>query len=154
MIRKIPTVALLIGALAIAGRRAHSGGNDAGVGAIVGTAIVGSALINANRPVYLEHQQPVYAQPVYAQPAPVYAAPPPTGLLPAGSGLCAATDLLPSGTGLLPLPVVITDLRVVTLALRMATMARVTVTTDTVRRDPLAGDDAFKTLCRPASRKH
>jgi hypothetical protein len=86
MIRKISTVALLIGALAVTGQsQAHGGGGGwqgpAVFGAIVGSAIVGSALINANRPVYV--QQPVYAQPqpvyvqqppppVYYQPAPVY----------------------------------------------------------------------------------
>jgi len=32
----------------------------------------------------------------------------------------------------------------VTTGLRVVTMARITVTTDTVRRGPLAGDDAFK----------
>ena len=64
MIRKIPAVALLIGALAITGQaQAHGGGcgncwqGPAIYGAIVGSAIVGSALINANRPVYV--QQPV-----------------------------------------------------------------------------------------------
>ena len=58
MIRKIPTVALLIGALAIAGQaQARGGGNDAAVyGAIVGTAIVGTAMINSNRPEYVEPQ--------------------------------------------------------------------------------------------------
>ena len=75
MIRKLPTVALLIGALAIAGQaQAHGGGGNywqgpAVFGAIVGSAIVGSALINANRPVYVQ-------QPVYVQPAPVYYGPP------------------------------------------------------------------------------
>ena len=72
MIRKIPTVALLIGALAIAGQ-AEAGGGHGGhgwegpavFGAIVGSAIVGSAIINSNRPVYVQ-------QPVYAQPQPVY----------------------------------------------------------------------------------
>ena len=63
MIRKIPAVALLIGALAVTGQaEAHGGGGWQGpavFGAIVGSAIVGSAIINSNRPVYVQ-QQPVY----------------------------------------------------------------------------------------------
>ena len=100
MIRKIPTVALLIGALAVAGQaQAHGGGcgnywqGPAVFGAIVGSAIVGSALINANRPVYVQ-------QPVYAASAGLCAATA-TGLLPASTGLCATTGLLRPGTGLL-----------------------------------------------------
>lgn len=73
MIRKLPIVALLIGACAITGQaEAHGGGwqGPAVFGAIVGSAIIGSALINQDRPVYVQ-------QPVYAQPAPVYVQPPP-----------------------------------------------------------------------------
>jgi hypothetical protein len=83
MIRKIPTVALLISALAIAGQaeaggRGHGGWEGPAVfGAIVGSAIIGSAIISRDRPVYVE--QPVYVQPqpVYVQPPPVYYQPAP-----------------------------------------------------------------------------
>lgn len=84
MIRKLPIVALLIGAFAVTGQaEAHGGGwqGPAVFGAIVGSAIIGSALINQDRPVYVQ-QAPVYAPPpvyvqqppppVYYQPAPVY----------------------------------------------------------------------------------
>jgi hypothetical protein len=75
MIRQIPKVALLIGALALAGQaEAHGGGNWAGpavVGAIVG-GVVGAAVSSGPRPVYVQ-QAPVYVQqPVYAAPPPVY----------------------------------------------------------------------------------
>jgi hypothetical protein len=74
MMRKIPKIALLIGALAVAGQAsAHGGGGWGGpavVGAVVGAAVVGSVIANQSRPVYVQ-------QPVYVQPQPVYAAPPP-----------------------------------------------------------------------------
>lgn len=78
MIRQIPKVALLIGALAIATQAsAHDGGSGWGpglaVGAVVG-AVVGSAVASQPRTVYVE-PQPVYAPaPVYYQapPPPVY----------------------------------------------------------------------------------
>jgi hypothetical protein len=86
MIRKIPTIALLIGALAVTGQASahgHDGGGWGGpavFGAVVGAAIVGSAIISRDRPVYVEQPvyvqpQPVYVQqppPVYYQPQPVY----------------------------------------------------------------------------------
>jgi hypothetical protein len=72
MIRKLPIVALLIGAFAVTGQAQAHGGNywqgPAVFGAIVGSAIIGSALINQNRPVYVQQAPP----PVYYQPAPVY----------------------------------------------------------------------------------
>jgi hypothetical protein len=82
MNRKLPVIALLVGALAVTGQAsAHGRGGWEGpavFGAIVGSAIVGSALINRDRPVYV--QQPVYVQPqpVYVQqPPPVYYVPQP-----------------------------------------------------------------------------
>jgi hypothetical protein len=80
MIRKIPKIALLIGALAMAGQAsAHGGGwgGPAVLGALVGAAVVGSVVASQPREVYV--QQPVYVQPqpVYAAPPPVYYAPPP-----------------------------------------------------------------------------
>jgi hypothetical protein len=82
MNRKLPVIALLVGALAVTGQAsAHGRGGWEGpavFGAIVGSAIVGSALINRDRPVYV--QQPVYVQPqpVYVQqPPPVYYEPQP-----------------------------------------------------------------------------
>ncbi|MDY7559868.1 hypothetical protein QN382_08365 [Pseudomonas sp. 10B1] len=74
MIRQIPKVALLIGALAIATQASAHGGGGWGpglaVGAVVG-AVVGSVVASQPRTVYVQ-PQPVYApQPVY------YEAPPP-----------------------------------------------------------------------------
>ncbi|KPA87734.1 hypothetical protein [Pseudomonas asplenii] len=87
MMRTIPKIALLVGALAVAGQAsAHGGGGWVGpalLGGVIGGAIV-SSVVSSPRPVYV--QQPVYAQPapvyvqpapVYVQPAPVYVAPPP-----------------------------------------------------------------------------
>lgn len=87
MLRSIPKVALLIGALAVAGQAsAHGrwGPGPALFGAVVGGAIIGSVISSHDqRPVYV--QQPVYAQPppvyvqappVYYQPQPVYVPPP------------------------------------------------------------------------------
>jgi len=92
MIRQIPRIALLLGALALAGQaNAHGGGGSgwvgpAVVGAIVG-GVVGSAVSSGrDRTVYVEQppvyvQQPVYVQappqPVYYQPAYQVIAPPP-----------------------------------------------------------------------------
>ena len=90
MMRTFPKVALLIGALAVAGQASAHGGWGAGpalVGAVVGATVVGSIVASQQRPVYVEHPvyvqpQPVYvqappvyyqAQPVYVQPQPVYA---------------------------------------------------------------------------------
>jgi hypothetical protein len=80
MIRKIPKIALLIGALAMAGcfrPRWWRWGGPAVLGALVGAAVVGSVVASQPREVYV--QQPVYVQPqpVYAAPPPVYYAPPP-----------------------------------------------------------------------------
>lgn len=86
MIRKLSTVALLIGALAVTGQASAGGGHYHGhggwegpavFGALVGAAIVGSAIIDRDRPVYVE--QPVYVQPqpIYYQPPPVYYQPQP-----------------------------------------------------------------------------
>lgn len=80
MIRKIPRIALLIGALAVAGQAsAHGGGwgGPAVLGAVVGAAAVGSVIASHDRPVYVQQQ------PVYYQPQPVYAAPPPVYYQPA-----------------------------------------------------------------------
>ena len=87
MMRTIPKVALLIGALAVAGQASAHGGWGAGpaiFGAVVGAAVVGSVIAGQEqRPVYV--QQPVYVQPqpvyvqaplVYYQPQPVYVQPP------------------------------------------------------------------------------
>ena len=66
MFRRLPQVALLLGAATLAGQ-ASAHGHDAGpavIGAVVG-AVVGGAIV-ASRPA-----------PVYVQPAPVYVAPPP-----------------------------------------------------------------------------
>lgn len=74
MISKIPKIALLIGALAVAGQASAHGGGWAGpaaLGAVVGAAVVGSVIANQDRPVYVQQA------PVYVQPQPVYAAPPP-----------------------------------------------------------------------------
>jgi hypothetical protein len=81
MIRHIPKVALLLGALAIAGQaEAHGGGGPgwggaAVIGAVVG-GVVGAAV--ASGPAYAA-PAPVYVAPapVYVAPAPVYYAPPP-----------------------------------------------------------------------------
>lgn len=73
MIRHIPKVALLLGALALAGQaEAHGGGPGWGGAAVIGAVVggvVGAAVASG----------PVYAAPapVYAAPAPVYYAPPP-----------------------------------------------------------------------------
>ncbi|MDX9667745.1 hypothetical protein QMK50_22555 [Pseudomonas sp. P5_152] len=84
MLRKLPAIALLIGAFAVAGQaQAHGGGYygwgaPAAVGAVVGAVVAGSVIANSQRPVYV--QQPVYLQPqpVYIQqPPPVYYQPPP-----------------------------------------------------------------------------
>ena len=81
MMRTIPKVALLIGALAVAGQASAHGGWGAGpaiVGAVVGAAVVGSVIANQGpRPVYV--QEPVYVQPqpVYVQAPPVYYQPQP-----------------------------------------------------------------------------
>jgi len=85
MIRTIPKIALLVGALAVAGQASAHGGNwvaPALLGGVIGGAIVGSMV---SRPAYVE--QPVYVQPapvyvqqpppVYVQPAPVYVQPAP-----------------------------------------------------------------------------
>lgn len=100
MIRKLPVLALLIGALAVAGQAqaggyyyhgggyGHGGGccwggghsgwvGPAAVGAVLGAVVAGSVYANSGpRTVYV--QQPVYVQPqpVYAPP-PVYYQPPP-----------------------------------------------------------------------------
>lgn len=69
MMRNIPKVALLIGALAVAGQASAHGGWGPGpavFGAVVGGAIIGSVIAHHDqRPVYVQ-------QPVYAQPQPVY----------------------------------------------------------------------------------
>ena len=66
MIRHIPKVALLLGALALAGQaEAHGGGPGWGGAAVIG-AVVGGVVGAA-----------VSSRPVYAAPAPVYYAPPP-----------------------------------------------------------------------------
>ena len=56
MIRKLPIMALLIGALAVTGQAEAGGGHGwqgpAVFGAIVGSAIIGSALINSNEAVH------------------------------------------------------------------------------------------------------
>ncbi|CRM00489.1 hypothetical protein [Pseudomonas sp. 31 E 6] len=73
MNRKIPKIALLIGALAMAGQASAHGGGWAGpaaLGALVGAAVVGSVVASQPREVYVQ-------QPVYVQPQPVYYAPPP-----------------------------------------------------------------------------
>ena len=81
MMRNIPKVALLIGALAVAGQASAHGGWGPGpavFGAVVGGAIIGSVIAHHDqRPVYV--QQPVYAQPqpVYVQASPVYYPPQP-----------------------------------------------------------------------------
>ena len=81
MMRNIPKVALLIGALAVAGQASAHGGWGSGpavFGAVVGGAIIGSVIAHHDqRPVYV--QQPVYAQPqpVYVQASPVYYPPQP-----------------------------------------------------------------------------
>lgn len=70
MIRTIPKIALLVGALAMAGQAsAHGGGwgGPAVLGALVGAAVVGSVVASQPREVYVQ-------QPVYVQPQPVYAA--------------------------------------------------------------------------------
>ena len=78
MIRKLPKIALLVGALAMAGQAsAHGGGwgGPAVLGALVGAAVVGSVVASQPREVYV--QQPVYVQQeVYYRPAPVYYGPP------------------------------------------------------------------------------
>ncbi len=83
MNRRLPIIALLMGALAVTGQAsAHGRGGWEGpavFGAIVGSAIVGSALINRDRPVYVQQQ------PVYYQPQPVYVAATTAGLLPSRS---------------------------------------------------------------------
>ena len=69
MMRKLPRIALLIGALAMAGQAsAHGGGwgGPAVLGALVGAAVVGSVVANQPREVYVQQQ------PVYVQPQPVY----------------------------------------------------------------------------------
>ena len=79
MIRHIPKVALLLGALAIAGQASADGRGWGGPGLVVGAvvgAVVAGAVMSSNQPrtVYVE-PQPVYApQPVYYQapPPPVY----------------------------------------------------------------------------------
>jgi len=84
MMRNIPKVALLIGALAVAGQASAHGGWGAGpavCGAVVGGASIGSVIAHHDqRPVYV--QQPVYAQPqpVYVQASPVYYPPQPVYL--------------------------------------------------------------------------
>lgn len=81
MLRSISKVALLIGALAVAGQASAHGGWGPGpalFGAVVGGAIIGSVISSHDqRPVYV--QQPVYAQPqpVYVQAPPVYSQPQP-----------------------------------------------------------------------------
>ncbi|BBP78014.1 MULTISPECIES: hypothetical protein [Pseudomonas] len=96
MIRTIPKIALLVGALAVAGQASAHGGGWVGpalLGGVIGGAIVGSVVSNS-RPVYV--QQPVYAQPapvyvqqpapVYYQPAPVYVQAPPPVVVYGGGG--------------------------------------------------------------------
>lgn len=83
MIRTIPKIALLIGALAVAGQAsAHGGGGWGGpalLGAVVGATIVGTAMSSPSRTVYVQQQPTYYAPPpVYYQPQPIYVqAPPP-----------------------------------------------------------------------------
>ena len=71
MIRTIPKIALLVGALAMAGQAsAHGGGGWGGpavLGALVGAAVVGSVVASQPREVYVQ-------QPVYVQPRPYYRA--------------------------------------------------------------------------------
>ena len=84
MMRTFPKVALLIGALAVAGQASAHGGWGAGpalVGAVVGATVVGSIVASQQRPVYVEHPvyvqpQPVYAPAYYGRPHPVYYGPP------------------------------------------------------------------------------
>ncbi|MBU6959243.1 hypothetical protein KRR23_16030 [Pseudomonas sp. CVAP len=91
MIRKLPVIALLIGAFAVAGQAQAHGyyyghgrgggwgwGAPLAVGAVVGAVVAGSVMAN-ERPVYVQQQQPVYVQPqpVYVQPQPVYVQPAP-----------------------------------------------------------------------------
>ena len=65
MMRTIPKIALLIGALAVAGQASAHGGWGPGpaiFGAVVGAAVVGSVIAGQEqRPVYV--QQPVYYGP-------------------------------------------------------------------------------------------
>jgi hypothetical protein len=105
MIRKLPVLALLIGALAVAGQAQaggyyyHGGGHGgccwggghggwvgpAAVGAVLGAVVAGSVYANSGpRTVYV--QQPVYVQPqpVYVQPQQVYVQPPPVYYQPQG----------------------------------------------------------------------
>ena len=93
MLRTLPKVALLIGALAVAGQASAHGGWDAGsaiVGAVVGATVVGSVMANQGprpvyaqepvyvqpQPVYVQAPQPVYYQGYYGRPHPVYYGPP------------------------------------------------------------------------------
>lgn len=74
MIRQLPKIALLIGALTVAGQAsAYGHGGGPGVlGAVLGGAVVGAVVTSALAPREVVVQQPVYAAP----PPPVYVAPP------------------------------------------------------------------------------
>jgi hypothetical protein len=91
MIRKLPVIALLVGAFAVAGQAqahgyyGHGGGCCWGggwgaplaVGAVVGAVVAGSVVANSQRPVYVQQPVSVQPQPVYVQPQPVYVQPAP-----------------------------------------------------------------------------
>lgn len=79
MIRHLPGIALLVGALAISGQAsAHGGGGHGwyGPGPLLGAAVVG-AVVGAT--VYGGHDRTVYVerQPAYYGPPPVYVQAPP-----------------------------------------------------------------------------
>lgn len=65
MFRRLPQVALLVGAAALAGQ-ASAHGHDAGpaiVGAVVGAVVGGAIVASRPAPVYVEQPAPVYAPP-------------------------------------------------------------------------------------------
>ena len=119
MIRTIPKIALLVGALAMAGQAsAHGGGwgGPAVLGALVGAAVVGSVVASQPREVYVQ-------QPVYVQPQPVYAAPPPVYYAPPPRCMCSNRCITARHRSTTALRVVITVHRAATMALLTATTA-------------------------------